>query len=90
MLYEGSQHFDAVWIAFWKQTSGLSWKSHVGNVKENSVESVKFSFYRHILNYHFYKKHLDSIQTPLLEKVCTALLSTHKDFVEFLSLSASI
>lgn len=65
-------------------------EQYIGNMKENSVESVKFSFYRHILNYHFYTNHPHTIQTTLVEKVCTTLLSRYKDFLGFLSLSASI
>jgi len=52
----------------------------VGTVYRKCVESVEFSFYRHILNYHFYRSQLDTIQTSLLEKACTILLSIYKRF----------
>lgn len=53
-------------------------EQYLENVKEISIESVTFSLYRHILNSHFYRSQLDIIQTPVLEKACTMLLSMYK------------
>lgn len=47
------EYFDAFWHASWKHENQALLEKDIGNAKENSIDSVKFSFYRHILNSHF-------------------------------------
>lgn len=56
----GRGYFDAFWHTSQKHKKWPQSEQDIGNLKEKSVESVKFSFYRHILNYPSYRSRLQS------------------------------
>lgn len=84
------EYFDAFWHASWKQENQALLEKEIGNAKENSIESVKFSFNGHILNYHF--KEATEIQSKhLCWRKSAQYIALNKRFVQSsFSLSASI
>lgn len=84
------EYFDAFWHASWKQENQALLEKEIGNAKENSIESVKFSFDGHIISYHF--KEVTEIQSKhLCWRKSAQYIALNKRFVQSsFSLSASI
>lgn len=83
-LPPGDKRVALVWTVYRKRERKFGRLSQIFTLQGHF--KLSFLHLQAHLNYHF-TSHLDTIQTPLLEKVCIALLSTYKDFLEFLSLS---